>query len=806
MTIRTNSRCRWTPLAASFAALFATAGPASAQAGVPPTAPETTPAATDMTPPTDAQELYLEVSINQSATGQIVRVLLDHGRLHADADALRGLDLRWPGSDTAGGLVALDTIPGLQAHYDAARQHLELTAPLETMSGERERFGAATVPMPRVDPATQAPGLLINYDAYAQDDGDYRSASLFADLRLFGVGPGIWNNSLVSRATRSPIGDDVHDTLRLDSWWQLDLQERMLTVVAGDTYTAALPWTRSTRIGGLQFSTNFGLQPYRVTTPLASFAGDAVLPSTVDLFIDGVRQSSQQVQPGQFQIDTVPNINGVGNAQMLITDINGQARVVNFAMYNTTRLLQDGLTDWSLEAGTVRRNYGERSWDYAPDPMASATVRHGLSNRTTLSAHAEGTADLQMAGVGGSWLLGDRGGVFDLSVAGSRHQGRDGHQYGAAYQWNSRVFNVNLATLRGSDAFADVASLEDAVLPLRTDRVFLGVTMGRSQLGTSYVRQDYPVQPRTRFANLSWSLQLPRSAYLSLNLSRDLDRPDSDSAFLYWSMPLDPRTSVSATARHTTPADSVGVEINRSVDGDLGGWGWRAQATGGDERSGQLQVSQLGRFGAWDAGVFHRRGQGGADDSTSVYAGADGGLLLMAGHAFAMRRVDDAFALVSTDGIADVPILLENREIGRTDGDGLLLVNRLNAWQNNRLSIDPLAVPVDVQLDRTEMWAVPESRSGMLARFPMRAVRSAQLTVTDAAGAPLPAGSPVWFTVADPATDPPATVVGYDGQVYLPDLPSQAGLRIRHNGRTCEAELPEPAAASFAELDKVVCR
>lgn len=755
----------------------------------------------------DTQELYLEVLLNEFASGRVARFVMIGGRLHASAPTLRELGLQWPGSDNAIGLVALDSIAGLQTRYDAGKQQLALTAPLETLSGQREYFSAAERTTPKIDPLTRAPGLLLNYDLYAQGDSDYQSLSGWNELRLFGVGPGVWSSSMVSRVNTLRGEGSSHGMTRLDTSWQLDLQDSMVSLVVGDTYSGSLGWTRTTRIGGVRASTNFSLQPYRVTTPLASFAGDAVLPSTVDLFINGVRQSSQEVRPGQFQIDSIPTITGAGQAQMVITDINGQSRVVNFGLYNTAQLLQHGLTDWSVEAGMVRRDYGERSFSYANDPMGSATVRHGLSNRTTLEFHGETTSDLQMAGAGGIWRLGERAGVLDLSVAGSRHDGASGHQYGVGYQWNSPLFNLGMSTLRRSDGFADVASLEEAVLPLRMDTLFMGMNWGLAQIGTSYVRQEVPAQAPARYASLTWSRQLPNSGYLSLSANRDLENRDADSAFLYWSMPLDRRVSVSSSLRHSRNANNLSLEANRPVDGDLGGLGWRAQTTLGDQPSAQAQLAGLGNHGAWNAGFFHQRGGGDMPDTTTGFAGANGSVLLMEKHLFAMRRVEDAFALVSTDGVPNVPILQENRLIGRTNEDGLLLVNRLNAWQNNRLSIDPLQAPVDVRLGRTEMLAVPESRSGMLARFPMHSVLSIQVTATGTDGQPIVAGSPVWLQDADPSTAPPITVVGYDGLIYLQELPPGAGLKIRQNGDYCEVVLPELSkSAGFIELDGVTCR
>lgn len=810
MTTRTTRHCRWRPLVASLAAaltssVLATPSPTQPVQAARVGQDADTPAAPAATA-ADAEDLYLEVSVNEVATGQLALFRLIGGRLHADAGALRELGLKWPGSDTADGLVALDSIPGLRSEYDAANQHLALTVPLSALAAGPEHFGVAGTLPPRLDPATRAPGLLLNYDLYAQGDGDYQSLSGWNELRLFGLGPGLWSSSLVSRIDSLPGRADRHDTVRLDTSWQLDLPDSMVSVAVGDTYTGALAWTRTTRIGGVRATRNFALQPYRVVTPLASFAGDATLPSTVDLYINGVRQATQQVRPGQFQIDSVPTINGAGQAQMVITDINGQSRVVNFSLYSTVQLLQRGLTDWSMEAGMVRRDYGLRSFSYADNPMGAATVRHGLSDQATLEAHAEATDDLQMAGMGGAFLLGERGGVLDLSLAGSRHQGATGSQYGAGYQWSSQAFNVSLSTLRRDSGFADVASLEGSTLARRIDTAFAGTNWGPAQLGVSYVRQDIPGLASARYAGLNWSRQLPLGGYLTASLNRSLDDRDADSAFIYWSMPLDRRTLVSASARHSHDADDLTLEANRSVDSDLGGLGWRVQTTLGDSGGVQGQLAGLGRHGAWNAGFLYQRGEGPVADRTSGFAGASGSLLLMKSHLFAMRRVEDAFALVSTDGIAGVPVLQENRLIGFTDEDGLLLVNRLNAWQNNRLSIDPLRTPTDVRLGRVEMYATPASRSGMLARFPMEKTLSIQATVTRPDGQQLAAGSPVWLQDADPAT-PPLTVIGFDGLLYLQELPPGAGLRIGQNGGYCRVVLPDlPEASGFVELEGVVCR
>ncbi|WP_198014131.1 fimbria/pilus outer membrane usher protein [Pseudoxanthomonas sp. J35] len=230
---------------------------------------------------------------------------------------------------------------------------------------------------------------------------------------------------------RSGDGPETSSTdVRLDTSWQLDFPERMVSVRIGDGIGGQLDWTRSTRFGGIRVSRDFSLQPYRVTVPLASFAGEAALSSTVDLFVDGIRQSQQQVGPGQFRIDSPPILSGAGQAQLVVTDINGQSRTLSFTLYNARQLLQRGLSDWSFEAGKVRREYGRESFACADDAMASGSFRHGASDWLTLEAHAETTRGLDMAGAGAvcCWDIGGGRGVRFVRVQPFR--GRTRHPAG----------------------------------------------------------------------------------------------------------------------------------------------------------------------------------------------------------------------------------------------------------------------------------------------------------------------------------------------------------------------------------------
>lgn len=746
---------------------------------------------------------YLEVILNEVPTGRLALFVMADGKVSTSAETLRSFGLRWPGSDSASGLVALEELPGLHVEYVVRQQQIRLLAPLDMLGGEPRRTGYVQAPPAVIDPSTRAVGLAMSYDVFAQDSEDSRSFSGWSEWRLFGRG-GILSNSMVSRYTDTDRDQSHLRNIRLDTAWQLDFPDRMLSLSVGDSVTGALSWTRPTRIGGIRLSRNFALQPYRVYTPLVSFTGESVLPSTVDLFINGIKQSSNRVLPGQFQIDSVPTLSGAGQAQVAITDINGRVQIVNFSLYGTPQLLQDGMSDWSLELGSVREDYGVRSFSYRNAPMMSATGRYGLSNRSTLEGHVEATDGLTMAGMGGAWLLGDSGGVLSLAAAGSRHEGRSGVLTRAGYQWSSLGFNLGLTTTARDRDFMDVAGLDGGLLPRRTDQAYVGFSGVLGYFSINYVRQERDDAPRSRLMNVNWSRQLRRNAMLSLSANRDLDSDRGHSAYFYLSIPFDRYTHGSMSARHARNSQGMTLEARRAVQTDVGGWGWRVQAAAGDGAGGQAEVTRLGQLGQWTAGVNHYDGSG----RTTMYGNVSGGFVFMDGHLRGMRRVDDAFAMVSTDGVAGVPVKLENRLVGHTDDDGILLLNRLNAWQRNLVSIDALELPVDMYVERTRTEAVPVTRSGTLVKFVMRRILSVRLVLRSEDGHPLPPGSEV--RIDGDGMEPGATretVVGFDGMVYLQDPASGARLDVRTATSTCRAILPEfPDQTGLLDLGEIVCR
>lgn len=739
--------------------------------------------------------LYLEVSLNQTGYGAPQPFHLRDGRLYASVATLRAIGFALRGRDD-GEILAPERLPGVNLRYDPAQQRVAIDAPLALLDLRLNRLNAPEAELPV---ATASPGLLLNYDLYASRERRSDNATAFVEARAFGLGRGVFSQTGVVRLYREDGAPRRTDSIRLDTSWRWSRPESMFAVSVGDVVSGQLDWTRPLRLGGVRFGRDFGLQPYRITTPLPTLLGEVAVPSAVDLYVNGIRQYSGEVAPGPFQLTTVPGISGAGNAQLVVTDAFGRTRSLDFPFYAAPQLLARGLSDWSVSLGLAREAYALRSFDYGDRPLLSADLRYGLRDRLTVQAHGEGGDGVVNAGAGAAWLLGQAG-VFSASLSHGRDGGEgSGWQYTAGYNWSNGRFNFAADTQRTRGDYRDLASRYGLGAPRVSERAVIGWSDARiGSLGLNYVRLIHRGEAPARYAGATWSRNLGRRASLSLAYNQNLERSADRSVYLGFNLSLQadpsrPGTQLSVSAQRAGGLDQGALELSRPVPGD-GGFGWRLQARGGDgEEGGLAEAAWLTGVGRFQLGYAR---QGARDYG---YASGNGALVWMGGHGFAARSVSDAFAVVST-GVPDVPVLLENRPFGRTDSDGMLLVTPLNAWQRNRIGIDPMELPADTRLDRVETQATPRDRSGTVVRFSIETIRAAVLILHDDAGAPLPPGSAVSAGNGEQA------VVGYDGETYLQQLQPRNELRVRAGAGPCVVRFDYPADASgIARLGPLTC-
>lgn len=708
----------------------------------------------------DNPEIYLDVSLNGVRRGVFSFELRNNG-LWALASTLEEIGLKLPSAkEPSINLMSLDSV---KVDYQAEMQRLVLTVSEAGTQLPRTVFTNIDT---QTYPGSSGSGLLLNYETYATHSDNTETASLFSELRAFNP-LGTLSNTALSHF--SDAASSSVDTIRLDTALSSSWQDSMVTLRVGDAITGSQSWSRGTRFAGLQMARNFDLNPYLVSSPLLEFLGTTTTPSNVDLLIDGVKQYSTRVPPGPFVINSLPRINGYGNAQLVVNDALGQTKTVDLPIFFAPTLLSKGLVDWSLEVGKVRQNYGKSSFDYSEDPMLSSTLRYGLTSTLTLESQMETTPGLFKKGVGIVATPSAYLGVFSGSYAQSRYQDIAGEQKGLGYQWNNRYFNFGGSILTSDADYRDIGSLHGATLNAKSQQLFFGLSMGDAgSVSVSHLTQTPMEHPTTRFVNVSWLKNLGETVSLNLLVNRNLNDREDYSVYLGMSVALQNRISASASTTYRQRGVVNALSANRNAPSD-GGLAWRASAVSEKgSQTAQTDIEYLTQQTRLTAGV---------NSQSDLYLGGSGSVVLMKGHSFMAKQLNDAFAVVSTSGVPEVPVLLENRLVGKTDENGFLLVSPLYSYQKNQLSINSLELPPGYDIAYTKTVAVPKDRTGSYVEFPIKPAYAATVVLVDRHGEYLPVGTEVFIKGQSQSY-----IVGFDGAVYLEGLTDNPDL---------EAHLPK---------------
>ncbi|HHQ4053327.1 TPA: fimbria/pilus outer membrane usher protein [Citrobacter freundii] len=741
----------------------------------------------DATPLVGA-DLYLDVTLNGNPVG-LVHLGYDNGKLYAGAQTLRQLGFRIP--QETSGPVNLNDIDQLNIDYNVQQQTLALTAPLSVLDLATTQLNppAENAPM-----ASSSRGALLNYDVYAQQ-GDESSFNTFIELRAFNSLGVLSTTQLTQYSTVANANNTFN---RLDTSWRSSFPQDMLALTVGDTLTISLAWSRPTHIGGIQIGTDFGLQPYMPTTPLPAYLGSATVPSNVELYVNGVRYYNGEVPAGSFQINTMPNISGAGTGQVMMTDALGRTTVQNFSFYNDQQLLRAGLTSWSAELGAVRENYGYSSFGYASVPVLSGTWRRGISNTFTAGVHAETSDGLINAGFSNDWIPGSRSGTLSTALAASADSGKNGFLYSVGYRWSADKFNFSTTTTATSGDYRDVATHYGEPPPTLTSNTVIGYSMASAgNVSLSYLQFRYPHETAVRYANASWYKSVTDNVSLNAGFNQNIDDDRDRSIYLMVTVTTGNNLSASSTIQHTN--NETGYQLNASQTPPAdGGWGWNIAANQQASRqSGQGEVGYLGRYGKAYTG-FSR-----LPDNHYGYAGVTGSLVTMGGGLFAAREINNGFAVVSTDGVPDVPVKLQNNLVGHSDDQGLLLVTSLNSYQSNQISIDPMDLPANMRISRVEANATPADRSGTLVSFGITPVRAAQVILVDVQGKAIPEGSMANATTGSGQS----SVVGFDGMTWFDTLEQHNRLRVDTETGSCNVQFDyPPSAKGIVQIGPLVCR
>jgi outer membrane usher protein len=775
-------------------------------------------------------ELLLDTVINGLPTNTITTfVQFPDGSLGANLSDLSALGLKVEGRGPSNTLIHLSEVPTLTYRYDDRAQRISIT-----IDSAYQRTRVLDV-RPRDSLRTQPPradwGALVNYDLFGAasnlihtNEWSYSGASLTLDARLFSPFGVIEQTGIAS------VDAHGHEqTVRLNTTFSYSDPARLTTWTLGDTINGATTASRPIRIGGFQVQSNFALRPDLITTPLASLGGTAAVPSTVDLYVNNVRTYSQDVGSGPFNLINVPLVNGAGNAQVVIRNASGQTVTASLPFFSSASLLAPGLNSWSIEAGLPRTSFGASADTYESALAVSATWMRGASSWLTFGGHAE-AGDGVVNGAADLTFKTGAIGVASATFAQSNYRGKAGSQVSLSYETSFKGINFAAGIQRTLGDYEDLASVtarlqpttvtpsplvylseytgtvsdqasvslyNSARAPVQSDHVTASGPLAfdrHSNWSISYVPTTLASGQSSRPLTASYFRTLPFNASFFATWFQDLAGSRSTGVFLGFNMALG-HSSLSANVSTASGGATSTVQASRTLGLAPGDFGWTIRDSEGANPFHEVDAAARISPGTLRLGL--QQSPAGA----SATLEATGAVAMMRNHVFFSDRIDDAFAVIDA-GAPGVLITSENRPIGRTDRQGLLLAPTLRSYQNNSIEMDPSNLPVDVEIQSTRKIVTPAQHAGLVVSFaPKQNKASALIDFVDDLGGHIAAGSTVRVNGAGPF------VLGYDGEAFVGNLRSANRAVIDLDNGECIANFDfRPLKGKQVRIGPVVCR
>lgn len=681
----------------------------------------------------------------------------------------------------------LSAISNASAIYDPNKLTLMINVRPEAFIKTARAIQTTNMPLP----VKTGPGGFINYDLFAANSPASTQRTGQFELgyfNRFGVG------------TSGFLANDLGNgsgTTRLDTTWTTDYPDQLQTLHLGDAFSAPGTWGRSVRFGGIQFGTNFGTQPGFLTYPPQSATGQAVLPSTVDVFINNALVAHQNVPPGPFSISNLPVVTGQGNVQLVVRDLLGREQIITQPFYAGQTLLRKDLEAFSTELGVVRDNFGINSNDYG-SWLGSLTYRRGLNDQLTGEIHGEVMQDRATVGAGTDYLI-QQFGVFSSYYAASHGRLGAGNLLLLGLERQANPWSFGAHTQWASRSFTQIGLVSPHLPAAQLSSYNLSYTnnLGGS-VGIAYVSQRNRDQADTRLATLSYSTSVGSLGTFSISALRNLTGEVNTTIFAMLGFSLDPSTSLSVSSQSAQGGSAAsGNDFSSTLQRNLPpgeGYGYRLQAHGDGRK--EASYSLQNNVGTYTAETAQYQG------SNTTRLNVTGGIALLGGDAFLSRSIVQSFAVARIPDYPGVRILADNQPAGRTDASGNALIPGLRAYDKNMISIDQRDLPLGAEIGALKLEAVPYFRSGVDVTFPIKRSNGAVLTLFTEDGKPVPVGA----VVREAGKDKVHTV-GYDGEVYLVSLGPVNKLRATWLDHSCEVEvLFTPSADPLPYLGSFICK
>ena len=669
---------------------------------------------------------------------------------------------------------------GFSYKFNPALQTLEIAASAEAFQGVV--FG---IPVRKYKPIESSPGFFMNYNVSGTETKNSNS-SIGGILGFVGfnkTGSVTHEQSLLNESSSNK-------SIRGNTFFKKDFPDAMESFVVGDTLTSDGDWSRPARYLGVRWSRDFLTQPGYVTYPSPSLKGSAALPSVVDVYINNQKQFQQTLTPGPFDYRNVPLTTGAGEVNLVVKDLLGRETVITKSFYTQNSMLKEGLSDFSLESGLFRNNYGTLSNDYS-SPFVAGTYRQGLTDDITAQSRLEAGADRQAIGADVTSVIGTLGSIH-LATAVSKDSEKDtGTLYNVGLERRTPKYLVGAQYKSYSKDYTPFAYSSLETRPKNIFNATATVPIYKDvATSLSYVEQTSYDTTAFRNVSLTTGITLPLQISMSVIANKSLSTDKAWFAGLNFNIPLGKDYSSYLNSNRQNNGDIINtVNLTKNIPAGEGiGWGLNLS----DDVTQQTRANIIVNTGSAQFSSEINQGQ----NNNAIRLGANGSLGYAEGLTFATRSIgDDSIAIVKVGDLKGIPIYNQNQIMTHTNDQGLAFV-KIRPYEKAKISIDPNTLPLDVDLNETKREPVAYAKSSVLVDFSIVRLKHVLVTILQADGSFVPSGAKVEIKGQEEVF-----YVGRRGEVYISNLEDVSHLTITWKENSCEFNV-EYKSAEISDSDE----
>jgi outer membrane usher protein FimD/PapC len=482
-------------------------------------------------------------------------------------------------------------------------------------------------------------------------------------------------------------------------------------------------------IGGFGISKAYQMDPSLIRQPTLNLMGAAILPSKVDIYVDGVLAGRQQIAPGQFELKNLNYYGGTRNVELVIKDAFGMEQRFRYSAYFTSALLKRGLHEYSYNIGLLREQYGIKSNDYSK-PAFSAFHRFGATDWLTIGASGEAADDIYNGSIQSSYLI-PQAGVVTLELAASQSSAGAGWAGSFSHSYQKGRFGSSLLLAKYSPDYATIGGAA-----LLTDKVNYVASIGasyttvnRGAFSFGYSQQNTYDTGNRNVTSATYSYNLTKSLTLGITTQAiKTDTTDTDYQ-LFVSLNYYSGKGMQASAQYQSTRDGNTETVQFLKNQPTGeGLGYTAVAvrnvsnSSGTTDSFSPSVQYNGRYDIYTLESYFQRGDSINTDTHNL--GVAGAVVYAGGFFGLTRPVNDSFTFVMVDKLSDVPLKVNNEEIGKTDAAGRLIIPSMRSYNINQIDLTPGNIPLDYSISGVTVNVLPLLWSGSCIAFDVTRVQA----------------------------------------------------------------------------------